>query len=150
MSGKAIRETLGFLAVVASMVFVGLEIRQNTAVARAQARQFLTENHREFVLTLATEPDLLAAYTDRFPEGDGRTEAERQADYAMFVWLRHLENVFLQVQEGVADETFLMGYGFGGQTNLRSPGFADFWTSRRSRFNPDFVAAFEAEYDLAP
>ena len=36
MSGKAIRETLGFLAVVASLVFVGFEIRQNTQVARGQ------------------------------------------------------------------------------------------------------------------
>ncbi len=35
MSGKAIRETLGFLAVVASMVFVGMEIRQNTVIAHA-------------------------------------------------------------------------------------------------------------------
>ncbi len=38
MSGKAIRESLGFLAVVASMVLVGLEIRQNTTVARAATR----------------------------------------------------------------------------------------------------------------
>jgi hypothetical protein len=41
MSGKAIRETLGFLAVVTSLVFVGMEIRQNTAVARGQARRNL-------------------------------------------------------------------------------------------------------------
>ncbi len=39
MSGKAIRETLGFLAVVASMVFVGLEIQQNTRALRATAIQ---------------------------------------------------------------------------------------------------------------
>ncbi len=31
MSGKAIRETLAALGVSASVVFVGLEIRQNTA-----------------------------------------------------------------------------------------------------------------------
>ena len=37
MSGKAIRETLGFLAVVAGLVFVGLEIRQNTIAARSAA-----------------------------------------------------------------------------------------------------------------
>ena len=41
MSGKAIRETLGFLAVVASMVFVGVEIRQNTRSAEVDAYQNL-------------------------------------------------------------------------------------------------------------
>ena len=39
MSGKTIRETLGFLVVVASLVFVGMEIRQNTIAARAAAYQ---------------------------------------------------------------------------------------------------------------
>lgn len=39
MSGEALRETLGFIGVVASLVFVGIEIRQNTIVARAAAYQ---------------------------------------------------------------------------------------------------------------
>lgn len=36
MSGKAIRETLAALGVIASMVFVGIEIRQNTLLVEAQ------------------------------------------------------------------------------------------------------------------
>ena len=44
MSGKAIRETLAALGVIASMVFVGLEIRQNTALARAATRHALTDS----------------------------------------------------------------------------------------------------------
>ena len=35
MSGKAVRETLGFLGVMASLVFVGLEIRQGASATRA-------------------------------------------------------------------------------------------------------------------
>jgi len=37
MSGRAVRETLAALGVIASLVFVGAEIRQNTTVARATA-----------------------------------------------------------------------------------------------------------------
>lgn len=36
MSGKAIRETLAALGVIASMVFVGVEIQQNTRLVEAQ------------------------------------------------------------------------------------------------------------------
>ena len=57
MSGKAIRETLGFLTVVASMAFVGLEIRQNTAAQRAETRQGLADASREFTLTIATDTE---------------------------------------------------------------------------------------------
>ncbi len=39
MSKKAIRETLAVLGVVASLIFVGYEIRQNTIAARAAAYQ---------------------------------------------------------------------------------------------------------------
>ncbi len=47
MSSKAIRETLGFLAVVASMVFVGLEIQQNTrATQTATAQAIFDANHQ--------------------------------------------------------------------------------------------------------
>ena len=41
MSGKAIRETLGFLALVAGLAFVGLEIRQNNMLAEAATYQAL-------------------------------------------------------------------------------------------------------------
>ena len=64
MSGKAVRETLGFLAVVAGMVFVGIEIRQNTvaqeaqtAAQRAQTRQGLADAGRDFTLMLGTDPE---------------------------------------------------------------------------------------------
>ena len=39
MSSKAIREALAALGVIASLLFVGFEIRQNTMVARASAYQ---------------------------------------------------------------------------------------------------------------
>ena len=39
MSGKAIRETLGFLAVVASLMFVGLQLRQSNEWAKQEALQ---------------------------------------------------------------------------------------------------------------
>ena len=38
MSGKAIPETLAALGVIASMVFVGLEIRQNNLLAQTRQR----------------------------------------------------------------------------------------------------------------
>jgi hypothetical protein len=41
MSGRAVRETVGLLAVVAGRVFVGWEIRQSTIASRAAAYQTL-------------------------------------------------------------------------------------------------------------
>ena len=150
MSGKAIRETLTALGVIASMVFVGMEIRQNTTVARAQVRQFLTENHREINIGLATDPTLLSVIADRLYPSDVRSADERRMEWAMFAVLRHLENVLLQVQEGVIDESVYHSYGWVDVPMYGTPEFREWWVARRTRFHPDFVAAFEAEYDLTP
>ena len=150
MSGKDIRETVGLLLVVASMVFVGWEIRQNTASVRAQTRQFLTENHREWVMAMASDPSMIADYNDTYWPDNPSAPAATRASYTMFANLRHLENVFLQVQEGVVDESVFRTYGWVGRPELSSPQFRDWWVTRRTRFDPAFASALEAEYDLAP
>jgi hypothetical protein len=52
MSGKAVRETLAALGVIAWMVFVGLELRQSNVQARAASYQAIgiatAELHRRF------------------------------------------------------------------------------------------------------
>ena len=148
MSGKAIRETLGFLAVLAGLVFVGMEIRQNTAVARAQTRQSLMENYLQWNMSMAGDTALNAAFREAFfdePVGPfGGTE-----QYAMWVHVRTMENVFLQVHDGVVDESAFYSYGWTDSATFRQQKFAEWWTNMRHRFHPDFVAVFEAENGLA-
>jgi len=145
MSGSTVRDTLGFLGVMASLVFVGVEIHQNTAAIRGQTRQALNVDYREWQMTLASNPDLFQRYTEYFglsPDG--------HPTYAMNARLRNLENVFLQVREGVVDESVFLSYGWGDSQSFMSPQFRDWWLPRRDHFHPDFVASFEAEYDLHP
>jgi hypothetical protein len=58
MPSKAMRETLATIGVIASMIFVGLEIRQNTQAVRASAIQESTNVARQQVLTIAADPEL--------------------------------------------------------------------------------------------
>ena len=150
MSGKTIGEILAALGVIASLVFVGLEIKQNTAVVRAQTRQALTEDLREFIMTLAADPSLFEAFHNRFRSDYEGTLDDRRALYVMYARLRMVENVFLQVQEGVVEKSIFLSYGWSDQPVFMAPYFHEWWPDQRSRFNPDFVAAFEAEYGLAP
>jgi hypothetical protein len=152
MSGKAVRETLAALGVIASMVFVGMEIRQNTAVARGQTRQELAVLNQEWLILLTTDTE----FSDFFGRAWGQTpnlaEAEvRRARNMMVLNLRRLENVYLQYSEGLLDESALNSYGLAPRgIGYRTPHFADFWADDRRVFDPGFVEFFEALYDLAP
>ena len=58
MSRKAIRETLGFIGVIASLIFVGLEIHQNTLASRAAAIQESTNVVRQQVQMFVTDAEV--------------------------------------------------------------------------------------------
>ena len=151
-------QTIGTLAagvgVILSLIFVGLELRQATQVARAQTRQGLADRNGEIISLIAGNPELAEAWALRWqpemavenPELSPR--AFVQSGWAMFGLLRHLENVYLQVVEGVVDESVLDSYGFRDNHQFTTSQFAEYWRLRRVRFDPRFVAAFDAEYDF--
>lgn len=148
------RDTLGFLAVVASLVFVGMEIHQNTIVARAQTRQALADQAIA-LQGLYVQDDALARNFWRFLawEGEPPTSMVREFPRMRFLiesTMIQRENVFLQAREGVIDESVLRSYGWSRGGLFRTPLFRVEWSRMRSQYNPDFVTAFEAEYDLAP
>ena len=148
MSGSAIRETLGFLAVVASLVFVGIEIRQNTAVARGQARQDLAALNQEWLVLMGQDAEWNDIYNRAWRDEGELTELEsRRATFMMLLNLRRMENVYLQYREGLVDESALSSYGLqGGGAIYRGPRFTAYWENGRNGFDPGFVEFFNQRF----
>ena len=131
MSGKAIRETLGFLAVVAGLVFVGLEIRQNTLVARAAAIQEIGIATAESWGSLAHDREFGAWFiAERSLE---RLASWDEADWAQaysrtHATLRMSETLLSLVDLGLLEESTMeaLGYGVLGGL-LEDPVIACLW-----------------------
>jgi len=128
MSGKAIGETLAALGVMASMVFVGLQIQQSNVQARAAAYQAIgiatSEWHQyidERLDRLLTEAQYAEA-VERWTLGDweGYSRATT-ADLRMF------ETIYLQTEQGLlrSDAIDRLGYDWGPM--LAEPAFACVW-----------------------
>ena len=58
MSGKAIRETVGYIAVVAGLVFVGVEIRQNTRATQTATAQPLFDANDALPISVMSDARL--------------------------------------------------------------------------------------------
>ncbi len=69
MSWKTIREALGFLGVAASLVFVGFEVRQNTAATRGQTRQELATLNQEWLTLLTADSEFGELYYRAWHQG---------------------------------------------------------------------------------
>ena len=148
MSGKAIRETLAALGVIASMVFVGMEIRTSNVQARAAAYQ---------AIGIAT-----AEWHDRFDDRLNRLYTESGYPESMEGWtlsdwdkmkraeasgLRLVETVLLQVEQGLlpADAMARLGYDWiATQQYLTNPASACLWLFLRGNVGPSLRELVEA------
>ena len=143
MSKQALRETIGFIGVVASLVFVGLQVRQTNVIARAQTRQALASEYREFWTAVAFDDHIEEIRSPALGGTDSR------ASIVQWVRMRLLENVYHQYREGVIDESVFLGYGWAGDPEFLTAEFADWWVERRGRFDPGFVQEFESRQGIA-
>ena len=154
LSSQAIRETLGFVGVVASLVFVGLQIRQNTAVARGQARHELAALNQEWLILQSTDSVFNDVYRRAWIEEGGilNSSESARATWGMRLNLRRLENVYFQFVEGLVDESALSSYGFQGSNSFQSAQFKDLWFNRNERqaYDQGFVRFFEERFGLSP
>jgi hypothetical protein len=139
-------ELVAALGVILSLVFVGFEIRQNTAAVRAQTRQDLTTTSADFLMSMATSDigDLWFRWANGAELSDSEWNGLR---LALITGVRNLENIYLQHLEGVIDQSALDGYGWRGSVMYDTDRFAEWWEGGgRARFSLAFVTAFEAEH----
>ena len=147
MSGKALRETIGLLGVVASLVFVGMEIHGNTVASQAAAYQAIGVATAEMHLALAQDPAMERLLTNDRAALAEMSDLERlQIRRVMLAWLRMGETVYLQVESGLlpADGLATLGYE-NALGNLRS---ACLWPTVRNGVGPSFRAYLEETKDF--
>jgi len=143
------RQAAAAVGVILSLLFVGMELRQNTLAVSATALNDLATGSRDWTLAIASSPELAAAMVDWLSGQDLEPTERLMAVSTVIALLRNVENVFLQVDAGAVNESALVSYGFGGAGGpFDSPFFAEYWAATKGSYNPDFVLAFEAARGL--
>ena len=138
MSGKAIRETLSALFVIASMIFVGLEIRQNTVASRAAAYQAIGIATAAAFDNMAHDRQFLM--TGRYKGAAAMDTTDwLQAAYKLSVFARLGETLLLQVEEGILPPDAMERLGYvGWQSIFEDPTDACVWPLIRPGVSASF------------
>ena len=132
---KTFVELVGAGAVLFGLIFVGLELRQNTAAVEAATLQSLTDASVDYVNTLASDPELtriwITAASD--PESLNDIEAGQLHFLIRGQWFR-FQNSFLQWKRGaLTDEDWILYEGFICRTNNNTEGFYTDMTAEHIR-----------------
>ena len=145
---KIIVEAAGAIAVLLGLVFVGLELRQNTEAVEAATFQALTDASSNYILSIASDPELNRIVTT----GHADPTALNEQEYARFFmvnrayWVR-MQNVYSQWQRGTLsnDDWLLYEYvicGSGEDLNS-SQGRKQTFDEHRKLLTPEFVQFVE-------
>lgn len=155
---------LSAAAVVPGLVFVGFELRQNTAMMRGGTLQAVSGSLVEWQTAIALDPgaaDLLF----RIHRGETREQFTGTENVQVFMifaaFVQILENTYLQHREGLVPEAVFESYGWGyGTTQTRR--FQEFWEidvgrvvrddgiARPDIVGRDFAVFFEGRVQIGP
>ena len=125
-------------AVILGIVFLGLEIRQNTEMMKSQTRDSISEKQMMFSEWVATEIDL-AETIAKATAGQAMSPAEG-VQYAYFlagVW-REWENSYYQFQQGLFDRDEFEPRMNRWHDMMRTKLVRDSWLSTRMNYAPGF------------
>jgi len=126
----------GFIAVVIGLIFVGLELRQNTDAVKAQTIQEVQRDVREHLLLGGELFDIRS-----IPASD-RTEAQqRKVRTHWLVAMRSFENQWYHYDRGFLDPEIFEGYARHLYIQLGNDTERSWWEARRDLgfFHPGFV-----------
>jgi hypothetical protein len=102
---KTVIEAAGAGAVLLGLIFVGLEVKQNTAAMQAATIQGLADSSQEQLLMLASNPELIEIQQKAITEPDQLSEIEARQNFLIerSRWLRsHV--AFQQFRRGTLGE----------------------------------------------
>ena len=121
IESKEAIEILGVIAVVLSLIFVGLELQQSTIASRSAAYQELGIATAEYWYLLANNRELndLVTSIDSGTLDDYRNlnESDRRLVVSLTIGsLRAFETVYLQVDQGLLDPSAMESLGYDAFT----------------------------------
>lgn len=126
------------IAVILGIVFLGLEIRQNTEMMKSQTRDAISEKQMMFSEWVATESELaLAIAKATAGEAMSPTEGVQYAYFLAGVW-REWENSYYQFQQGLFDRDEFEPRMNRWHDMMRIQLVRDSWVATRMNYAPSF------------
>ena len=144
MKNRQIFEIIGLLSVIGSLIFVGIEIRQNTSAVRSSAQQAISEQITELYYTIAPDERLSNLLSRALYDGITKKDLSPTDNISLRLMiqggLRRVENVYLQYKNGIiSDKAFdRIGMNFYRRKYAKQT-----WEKYKGGFDSNFVTFFE-------
>ena len=141
---QAVAELVAAFGVLASLVYVGYQIRQNTQAVRSATAQAVHDNYAAWYQGYANDPVLMKIAVDGLRDYQVLDEVEKAQFIALFMqFLSYSQNAFFQWREGALSPELWAGWELLMMNLVSAPGGRDFWAERGYVFGDAFRSYVE-------
>ncbi len=141
----AFGELVGGFAVLVTLVYLAVQVRQTSTNVRAAPYQLALQGRTALRMAVCSEGKLLAAFTKGLGSLDTLDSEEAMRFHVFMVEeLRMIQSAFFLYRDGVSNpEAWQHELAVIG-TYRDSPGFRDWWATSRSYYSEEFVRVVES------
>ncbi|MEY2546391.1 MAG: hypothetical protein QOG48_1508 [Verrucomicrobiota bacterium] len=144
---NAIAQLVSSIGVVASLVYLAVQVRHNTRVTRLSAQDAATTALRDVTRPFAENPEVGRLWRAGLEDLNTLTAEDKARFYHVaFQFLKAMETIHFHYIYGLMEEDIWRGWCNLYKHYLSSPGLESYWQVRRDLFSErfqEFVAGLE-------
>ena len=151
-----ISQIVAVLAILGSLIFVGIQIRQNTKqaeeaerVARGQVVQHIAAENREHALATLPYPEVYRCFVEATDPADMNDDDRARVATYCFATLHMLQNIYFQHGKGLLDDQTYESYLPFLVSFLSTPAGQQYWDTRRGLFDAGFAQMMDQRFARA-
>ena len=135
----ALGEMIGGLGIIVSLIYVGLQIKQNTKATQVAASQAFVDSHGAVVLPVAYNKEFRDIYW-RGLSGLSNLQGNELAAFSAWTVqaFRAWESFYYQWQAGAFDDHLWSGFKMQFCALLGQSGIREMWKMRQTHFSVEF------------
>jgi hypothetical protein len=145
-AAATIAEIVGAAGVIASLIYLAIQIRQNTKVSRAEMTKDLYLASRTAIMDIASNAELARISTE-IRQFESEDIMRRNMFYQSFFRLYELQ--YNLRNQSLLDENIARSYALIIQMWARTIYFADYWNRHRGEFNEAFAEYVDEQIEIA-
>jgi hypothetical protein len=147
----SVGEFLGSVGVIISLIYLAVQIRQNTRSVRAATQQAFVDVNASFAGLLLHNEHMARVYRIGISRHSELSEDERvQFDMLMVTYFRNMQNLFHQHQRGMLESEVWEGSRRNMLWYIRQAGVRAWWETRRRMFSSEFCEFLEGGASAPP
>jgi len=144
-------EIIGAIAVVVSLIYLAVQVRQNTRAQQAENFSRALDRVAAMQATLSRDPDISVIFSKGVSDPSNLTTGERlQFTWAMYELFGAFEFMFLASKENSIPEEFWQRWSSAVAWWLTFPGVQSWWNVRPIPFTGSFTSYVESLLENNP